>query len=97
MDKRNLNAAEYSVAKAVRESIVEHIHMWRSRREGTVFWYLDATWPELKTPLRTWSIENVFISSRKTWTLTKLRSAMPLRISSFVTSLESRIHGREST
>ena len=32
MDTRNLNAAEYSVAKAVRESLVEHIHKWRSRR-----------------------------------------------------------------
>ena len=55
--KCNLNAAEYSVAKAARDTLVDFIYRWCSRREASVFWDLEATWSEFKTPLRTWPTE----------------------------------------
>ena len=38
IDKCNLNAAEYSVAKAARGTLADYIYRWRSRREQNVFW-----------------------------------------------------------
>ena len=50
IDKCNLNAAEYSVAKAARDTLADYIYRWRSRREQNVFWEMESTWPEFKTP-----------------------------------------------
>ena len=58
MNQCSLNAAEFSVAKAVRESVVEHINEWRrSRRADNVWMSLDPNWTEFQTPLRTWSAQ----------------------------------------
>ena len=56
MSQCNFDAAEFAVAKAVREATAECINeRRRSRRAGSVFMSLAPNWAELKTPLRTLS------------------------------------------
>ena len=58
MSTCHLNAAELSVAKAMRGSIVENVNeRRRACTADSVWWSLGPNWTEAKTPLRTWSAE----------------------------------------
>ena len=54
IDECGFDAAEYSVAKAARDTLVEFVYSRRTTDRWNFFHDLDPTWDTFKTALRRW-------------------------------------------
>ena len=54
IDECGFDAAEYSVAKAVRDTLIEFVYSRRTTDRWNIFHDLDPTWDTFKTALRRW-------------------------------------------